>query len=125
MKHSSNERSNAHCRFKQVVIIRTNKDVITQDVFMNENIVVETSAIAQSEEIDIEIEVEPKNNLLWYTNSSSVVKSTNDTLNGHKFVETIHRVYDKTVQWKKSFSNFLLGMHPKCSYGNSHHDLSI
>ena len=68
---------------------------------MNENTAVETSAIAESEEIDTEIEVEPKHNLLWYTNSSSVVKSTNDTLNGHKFVETIHKVYDKTVQWKK------------------------
>ena len=53
----------AHCTFKQVVINRTNQDVITEGVFVNENIVVETSTIVESEEIDIEIEEELKPNL--------------------------------------------------------------
>ena len=51
---------------------RTNQDVTTEEVFNNENIVVETSAIVESEEIDIEIEVQPKSNLPPYTNASSV-----------------------------------------------------
>ena len=85
----------AHCKFKQVVINRTNQDVITEEVSMNENIVVETSAIVESEEIDIKIEVEPKPNLPPYANASSVVKSTTNSLNGHEFVETTHRVYNE------------------------------
>ena len=62
---------------------------------MNENFVVETSAIVEREEIDIEIEVEPKLNLLPYANASSVVKSITNSLNGHQFVETTHRVYNE------------------------------
>ena len=85
----------AHCKFKQVVINRTNQDVITEEVSMNENFVVETSAIVERDEIDIEIEVEPKLNLLPYANASSVVKSTTNSLNGHQFVETTHRVYNE------------------------------
>ena len=84
----------AHCKFKQVVINRTNQDVIREDVFMNENTAEQTSAIVESEEIEIEIEVELKPNLPLYANASSVVKSTSNSLNGHEFVETIHRVYD-------------------------------
>ena len=49
-----------YSKFQQVIINRTNQDVITEEVFVNENIVVETSAIVESEEIDIEIEVELK-----------------------------------------------------------------
>ena len=52
-----------HCTFKQVVINRTNQDVIAEKVFVNENIVVETSTIVESQEIDIEIEEELKLNL--------------------------------------------------------------
>ena len=48
------------CKFKQVIINRTNQDIITKEVFVNENIVVGTSTIAKSEEIDIEIEMELK-----------------------------------------------------------------
>ena len=59
---------------------------------MNENIVVKTSAIIESEEIDIEIEVELKPNFPQYTNESSIVTSTTNSLNGHEFVKTIHRV---------------------------------
>ena len=59
---------------------------------MDENIVVETSAIVESEEIDIEIEAELKPNLPPYRNASSVVKSTTNSLNGHEFVESSHRV---------------------------------
>ena len=36
----------AHCKFKQVVINRTNQDVITEEVSMNENIVVENIVVA-------------------------------------------------------------------------------
>ena len=50
----------AYSKFQQVIINRTNQDVITEEVFVNENIIVETSAIVESEEIDIEIEVELK-----------------------------------------------------------------
>ena len=57
---------------------------------MNENIIVETSTIVESEEIDIEIKVERKPNLSPYTNTSSVVKPTTNSVNGHEFVETIH-----------------------------------
>ena len=53
----------AHSMFKQVVINRTNQDVITEEVFVNENIEVETSTIVESEEVDIEIEEELKPNL--------------------------------------------------------------
>ena len=35
----------AHCKFKQVVINRTNQDVITEEVSMNENIVVENIVV--------------------------------------------------------------------------------
>ena len=83
----------AQCKFKQVLINRTNQDELTEEVCANENIVVETS-----EEIDIEIEVELKPNLPPYTNGSSNAKSTAKCLNGHEFVETIHRVYDEIVQ---------------------------
>ena len=79
----------AHCTFKQVVINRTNQDVITEEVFVNENTVVETGTIVESEEIDIEIEGELKPYLPPYTNASSVVKSTTNSLNGHEFVENI------------------------------------
>ena len=91
-----------HCKFKQVIINRTNQDVITVKVFVNENIIVETSTIVESEEIDIEIKVERKPNLSPYTNTSSVVKSTTNSLNGHEFVETIHGVYDEIEQWSKN-----------------------
>ena len=56
---------------------------------MNENTVVETGTIVESEEIDIEIEGELKPYLPPYTNASSVVKSTTNSLNGHEFVENI------------------------------------
>ena len=49
---------------------------------MNKNIAVETSAIVESEEIGIEIEVEPKLNLIPYRNASRVVKSITNSLNG-------------------------------------------
>ena len=91
-----------HCKFKQVVINRANQDVITEEVFMNENIVVETNTIVESEEIDNEIKVELKPNFPSYTNASSVVKSTTDSLNRHELVKTIHRVYDEIVQWRKN-----------------------
>ena len=45
----------AHCKFKQVVINRTNSDLITEKVFINENTVVETSTIVEIEEIEIKI----------------------------------------------------------------------
>ena len=112
----------ASCKFKQVIINRTNQDIITKEVFVNENIVVGTSTIAKSEEIDIEIEMELKWNLHPYTNASSIVKSTTNNLNGHAFVETIHRVYDEI---EKTFSSFLLGMKPKCPFESSHHGLNI
>ena len=69
---------------------------------MDENIVVETSAIVESEKIDIEIEAELKPNLPPYRNASSVVKSTTNSLNGHEFVESSHRVYDEIVPWRKT-----------------------
>ena len=62
----------------------------------------ETSTIVESEEIDIEIEVELKPNLPPYENASSVVKSTTNSLNEHEFVETIHVVYDEIVQRRKN-----------------------
>ena len=71
---------------------------MTVEVFVNENIIVETSTIIESEEIDIEIKGELKPNLPPYTNTSSVVKSTTNSLNGHEFVETIHGVYDEIEQ---------------------------
>ena len=49
-----------------------------------------------------EIEVELKPNLPSCINASSFVKSTTNSLNGHEFVETIHRVYDEIVQWRKN-----------------------
>ena len=90
-----------HCKFKQIVINRNNQDVIPEEAFMIENIVVETNTIVESEEKEIEIEVKLKPNLPSYTNPSSIVKSTTNSLNGHEFVETIHRVYDEIVQWRK------------------------
>ena len=42
--------------------------------------------------MDIEIEVELKPNFPPYTNPSRDVKSTTNSLNGHEFVESIHRV---------------------------------
>ena len=71
----------AHYTLKQVVINRSNQNVITEEVLVNENIVMETSTIFESEEIDIEIDVEVKLNLSPYTNASSVVKSTTNSLN--------------------------------------------
>ena len=67
--------------FKQVVINRTNQDVITEEVFVNENIEVETSTIVESEEVHTEIEEELKPNLPRYINASSIVKSTTNSLN--------------------------------------------
>ena len=92
----------AQCKFKQVIINKTNQDVITEDVYVSENILVETSTVIESEEIDIKIEVELKLNLPPHTNKSSIVKSTTNSLNGHEFVETIHRVYDEIVQWRRN-----------------------
>ena len=91
---------------------------------MNENIVLETSKIVDSVKIDIEIEVELKPTLPPYTNASSIVNSTTNCLNGHEFIETIHSVYNECNEGK-TFSSFLLGMQPKCSYENSHHGLNI
>ena len=90
-------------KFKQIVINRNNQDVIPEEAFMIENIVVETNTIVESEEKDIEIEVKLKPNLPPYTDASSIVKSTTNSLNGHEFVETMHRVYDEIVQWRKDF----------------------
>ena len=59
---------------------------------MNKNVVVETSASFESQELDIEIEVRLKPNLPLYTDTSNVVKSTTNTVNGYKLVETIRRV---------------------------------
>ena len=64
---------------------------------------------SSSEEIDIEIEVELKPNLPPYTNASSVVKSITNSLNEHEFLETIHRVYDEIVQWRKNLFKFPSG----------------
>ena len=100
----------AHCKFKQVIINRTNQDVVTEDVYVNENIVVETSTIVESEEIDIEIEVELKPYFPSYTNSSSVVKVYYQHLSRHEFVETINRVHDEMGSGEKPFQDFLLGM---------------
>ena len=105
----------ASCKFKQVIINRTNQDIITKEVFVNENIVVGTSTIAKSEEIDIEIEMELKWNLHPYTNASSIVKYTTNNLNGHVFVETIHRVYDEIVQWRKNLFKLPSGNEAKMS----------
>ena len=112
----------AHCKFKQVIINKTNHNAITQEVFVNENIVAETSTIVESEEIDIEIEVELKPNLPPYTNASSDVKSTTNSLSGNEFIETIYKVYSEI---EFTFSSFLVGMQPKCSYESSHHGLNI
>ena len=51
--------------------------------------------------------------LPWYANASIDVKPTTNSLNGHEFVETIHRVYDEIVQWRKTFWSFFLGRQPK------------
>ena len=107
----------AHCKFKQVVINRTNQEVIAEEVFVNENIVVETSTIVESEKIDIEIKVELKRNLPPYTNASSVVKSATNSLKGHEFVETIHGVYDAIVQWRKNLLNLFSGNAAKMFIG--------
>ena len=115
----------AHCKFKQVIINRTNQDVVTEDVYVNENIVVETSTIVESEEIDIEIEVELKPYFPSYTNSSSVVKSTTNNLSRHEFVETINRVHDEMLQWRKNLFKIPSGNAAKCSYETSHHGLNI
>ena len=69
----------AYYTLKQVVINRTNQNVITEEVLVNENIVVETSTIFESEEIDVKLKL----NLPPYTNASSVVKSTTNSLNEH------------------------------------------
>ena len=84
--------------FKQVIINRTNQDLITEEVFVNKTLVVETSTIVETEKIDIEIEVELKLNLAPYKNASSDTKSTTDSLNGRECFETTHRVYDEIVQ---------------------------
>ena len=93
----------AHCKFKQVIMNRTNQDVITEEVFVNEKFVVETSSIVKSEEIDTEIEVELESNLLPYANASSFVNSTTNSLNRHESLETIHGVYEEIMQWRKNF----------------------
>ena len=93
----------AHCKFKQVIMNRTNQDVITEEVFVNEKFVVETSSIVKSEEIDTEIEVELESNLLPYANASSFVNSTTNSLNRHESLETIHGVYEEIMQWRKKF----------------------
>ena len=82
---------------------RTNQDVITEEVFVNEKFVVETSSIVKSEEIDTEIEVELESNLLPYANASSFVNSTTNSLNRHESLETIHGVYEEIMQWRKNF----------------------
>ena len=87
----------AHCKFKQVVINRTDQD-ITEEVVMNENNVVDTSKTIKDEEVNIEIKVELKLNLPPCANAFSIVKSTTNGLNGHEIAETIHRVYDEIVQ---------------------------
>ena len=76
---------------------------------MNENIVVKTGTIVESEEIGIEIEVELKPNLPPYTNASSVVKFNANNINGYEFVETIQGVYDEIVQWRKNLFNLPSG----------------
>ena len=88
----------------------------------------------------LKLKEEFKPNLPPYTNASSVVKSTPNSLNGHEFVETIPFVYDEIVEWRKNlfklpsgnkwngekiFSSFLPGIQPKCSYENLHHGLNI
>ena len=99
----------ANCKFKQVVTNRTNQGSIAEEVFVNENIVVETSTIVECEEIGIEIEVELKPNLPPYTNASSVVKFNANNINGYEFVETIQGVYDEIVQWRKNLFNLPSG----------------
>ena len=68
---------------------------------MNENIVVETSTVVEREKMDNEIEVELKSNLPLYTNASSVVKSSANSLSVHEFIETIHIVYSEIVHREK------------------------
>ena len=87
----------AHCKFKQVIINRTDPD-ITEEVVMNENNVVDNSKTIKGEEVNIEIKVELKLNLSPCTNAFSIVKSTTNDLNGQEIAETIHRVYDEIVQ---------------------------
>ena len=91
------EHSSSSLNVKQVLINRTNQDVITEEIFVNENSVVEASTIAESEETDIEIEEELKPNLPPYTSASSVVKSTTNNPNGYELDEIV----DEIVQWRK------------------------
>ena len=92
----------AHCKFKQVIINRTNQDGIKEKVFVNENIVVETCTIVESEDIDIEIEVECRLAFPSYRNASGDVKSATNSLNGREFVETIYRFYVEIVHWRRN-----------------------
>ena len=64
---------------------------------MNENIVVETSTIVESGEIDIEIDL-----ICLRTQMHLAMQSIINSLNGHEFVETIHRVYSETVQRREN-----------------------
>ena len=66
---------------------------------MNENIVVETSTIVESGKIDIEIDLIC---LRTQMHLAMDVKSTINSLYGHEFVETIHRVYSEIVQWREN-----------------------
>ena len=80
---------------------------------MNQNIVLETGTNVESDGIDIEIDVELKPNLPRYTNASIDVELTTNSLNAHEFVISIQRVYDQIVNWRKTFSSFLLERQPK------------
>ena len=86
----------------QVIINRTNQDGIKEKVFVNENIVVETCTIVETEDIDIEIEVECRLAFPSYGNASSDVKSATNSLNGREFVETIYRFYVEIVHWRRN-----------------------
>ena len=92
----------AHCKFKQVIINRTNQDGIKEKVFVNENIVVGTCTIVESEDIDIEIEVECRLAFPSYRNASGDVKSATNSLNGREFVKTIYRFYVEIVHWRRN-----------------------
>ena len=95
--HQANRKS------RQIVTNRCHQDALTEDVFTNDNTVIEINTILETSEINIEIESEIKANLPEFTKASTAINSVTNNISGNEFSETINRVYNEIVQWRKNF----------------------
>ena len=92
----------AHCKVKKVIIRNCNQVTASEEVIINVNERVETSAIVDSGEINILVENNIEPNLPSFEPTKNFPVSALNGLCGAEFAESIHSIYEEIIQWRKN-----------------------